>query len=154
MFWHAHGHLGEGRKWLEAALAKDARASVGASAAVRIEALEALFWLTYDQWDQDRAEAVAQEAMGLSDEAEIDSSLAASLRIMLAGPAWVGGDYERGKELLEERLATRSRSQKHSSSWRAQRGGRATPRGRRKYMKRASPCAGMWVTPTDSPHSC
>ena len=104
-FWHAHGHMGEGRKWLEAALAKDARASVGASVAVRIEALEALFWLTYDQWDHDRAEAVAQEAMGLSDEAEIDSSLAASLRIMLAGPAWVGGDYERGKELLEESLA-------------------------------------------------
>jgi predicted ATPase len=27
-FWHAHGHMGEGRKWLEAALAKDGRASM------------------------------------------------------------------------------------------------------------------------------
>jgi non-specific serine/threonine protein kinase len=99
-FWHMHGHMGEGRKWLEAALAKDGRASV----VLRIKALEALFWLTYDQWDLDRAEAVAQEAMQLGAEAEIDSSLAASLRIMLASPAWVRGDYERGKELLEESL--------------------------------------------------
>ena len=100
VFWHAHGHLGEGRRWLEAALAKDARASV----AVRIKALQALFWLAFDQWDHERAEAVAQEAMELSAEAEIDSSLAASIRVMLAGPAWVGGDYERGKSLLEESL--------------------------------------------------
>jgi predicted ATPase/DNA-binding CsgD family transcriptional regulator/Tfp pilus assembly protein PilF len=99
-FWHAHGDLGEGRKWLEATLAKDGLASV----VLRIKALEALFWLTYDQWDLDRAEAVAQEAMQLGAEAEIDSSLAASLRIMLASPAWVGGDYERAKELLEESL--------------------------------------------------
>ena len=100
MFWHAHGHLGEGRKWLEAALAKDNRASVP----VRTEALKALFWVTFEQWNLVRAEAVAQEAMKLGAEAEIDSSLVASLRIMLAGPTWVGGDYERAKELLEESL--------------------------------------------------
>jgi non-specific serine/threonine protein kinase len=99
-FWHAHGDLSEGRKWLEAALGKDSRASVAA----RIVALKALFWLAFDQWDHDRAAAVAQEAMELSAEAEIDSSLAASLRIMLAGPTWVGGDYEQAKELLEESL--------------------------------------------------
>ena len=99
-FWHAHGHLREGRRWLEEALAKDDQASVAA----RIGALKALFWLAFDQWDLDRAGAVAHEAMELSSDAEIDSSLAASLRIMLAGPTWVGGDYERGKELLEESL--------------------------------------------------
>jgi len=99
-FWQAHGHWSDGRKWLEAALAGDKRASVAA----RIKALEALLWLTYDQFDLDRMEAVAQEGMELSAEAEIESSLAASLRIMLACPAWLGGDYERGKELLEESL--------------------------------------------------
>ena len=99
-FWHAHGHLREGRRWLEEALAKDDQASV----ATRIEALKTLFWLAFDQWDLDRAEAIAQEAMELSSDAEIDSSLAASLRIMLAGPTWLGGDYQRGKELLEESL--------------------------------------------------
>jgi tetratricopeptide (TPR) repeat protein len=100
MFWHVRGHMGEGRKWLEAALVKDGRAPV----VLRIKALEARFWVTYDQWDLDRAEAIAQEAMELSNEVEIDSSLAASLRIMLACPAWVKGDYERAKRLLEESL--------------------------------------------------
>jgi len=99
-FWHARGHSREGRKWLEEALAKDDRASLAA----RVKALKALFWLAFDHWDHDRAEAVAQEAMELSAGAEIDRSLAAYLRIMLAGPAWVRGDYERGKELLEESL--------------------------------------------------
>ena len=99
-FWHMHSHSEEGRKWLEAALARDERAPV----VVRIEALEALFWLAFDQWDHDRTEAIAREATELSAEAEIEDSLAASLRIMSAGPLWVRGDYERGKELLEESL--------------------------------------------------
>ncbi len=101
MFWHAHGHLGEGRKWLEAALAKDERASVAA----RLKGLEALGWLTYDQWDLGRAEAVAREGLELSNEAEVGDRLAASFRTMLAGPTWVRGDYGRAKELLEGSLA-------------------------------------------------
>jgi tetratricopeptide (TPR) repeat protein len=72
---------------------------------LRVKGLEAVFWLTYYQMDLNGAEAVAQEAIDLSVEAEIGSSLAASLRIMLAGPARVRGDYERAKELLEESLA-------------------------------------------------
>ena len=99
-FWHMHSHSEEGRKWLEATLARDNRAPVVA----RIKALEALFWLAFDQWDHDRAEAIAREATELSAEAEIEDSLAASLRIISAGPLWVRGDYERGKELLEESL--------------------------------------------------
>jgi non-specific serine/threonine protein kinase len=101
MFWRTRGHYGEGKKWLQAALAKDDRAS----AALRVKALQAVFWLTYYQMDLNGAEAVAQEAIDLSAEAEIDSSLAPSLRIMLAGPARVRGDYERAKELLEKSLA-------------------------------------------------
>jgi predicted ATPase/DNA-binding CsgD family transcriptional regulator len=99
-FWHMHSHSDEGRKWLEAALARDKSASVG----VRIGALEALYWLAHDRWDHDRAEAIAREAMELSADAEIDDSLAASLRIMSAGPAWVRGDYGRGREMLEQSL--------------------------------------------------
>jgi predicted ATPase/DNA-binding SARP family transcriptional activator/DNA-binding CsgD family transcriptional regulator len=100
-FWYMHSHSEEGRKWLEAALARDNRAPV----VVRIKALEALFWLAFDQWDHDRAEAIAQEATRLSAEAEkIETSLQASLSIMSAGPAWVRGDYQRGKELLEQSL--------------------------------------------------
>jgi predicted ATPase/DNA-binding SARP family transcriptional activator/DNA-binding CsgD family transcriptional regulator len=100
-FWYMHSHSEEGRKWLEAALASDE----GAPAALRVAALEALYWLAFDQWDHDRAEAVAREANELGGEAEIEGGLAASLRIMSAGPLWVRGDYERGKELLEEGLS-------------------------------------------------
>ncbi|HVD34439.1 MAG TPA: AAA family ATPase, partial [Rubrobacter sp.] len=99
-FWYMHSHSEDGRKWLEAALARDNSAPV----IVRIKALEALFWLAFDQWDHDRAEAIAQEATRLSAEAEIETSLQASLRIMSAGPAWVRGDYQRGKELLQQSL--------------------------------------------------
>jgi predicted ATPase/DNA-binding CsgD family transcriptional regulator len=99
-FWHMHSHSDEGRKWLEAALASDKRAP----AVVRIKALEALYWLAFDRWDHDRAQAIAREAMELSAGVEIESRLSASLRIMSAGPAWMRGDYQRGEQLLEESL--------------------------------------------------
>jgi non-specific serine/threonine protein kinase len=63
-FWHAHGHSGEGRKWLEEALAKDDRASVAA----RLKALEGMCWMAIDQRDLDRAEAAAQAGLKLDDE--------------------------------------------------------------------------------------
>ena len=100
IFWRAHGNLGEGRKWLDAALARDDQASIPA----RAKALVAVFWLT-DHWDLDRAEAVAQESLKLSKEAEIGGSFAASLRIMLAAPLWSRGDYERAEELCAQSLA-------------------------------------------------
>jgi predicted ATPase/DNA-binding SARP family transcriptional activator/DNA-binding CsgD family transcriptional regulator len=100
MFWEAHGHAGEGRRWLEEALAKDDRASVAA----RVRALEAVGWLTVWQMDLDQAEAVAQEGIELSAEAGIESSLAASFRTMLGVAATLRGDFERAKELLEESL--------------------------------------------------
>jgi predicted ATPase len=100
-FWYMHSHSEEGRKWLEAALAR----AEGVSAVARIEALQALFWLAHDQWDHDQAEAIASEAMRLSAQAEVEGGLAASLRIMSAAPLWVRGDFERGQELLEESLS-------------------------------------------------
>jgi predicted ATPase/DNA-binding SARP family transcriptional activator/DNA-binding CsgD family transcriptional regulator len=99
-FWYMHSHSDEGRNWLETALARDK----GAPAALRISALEALYWLTFDQWDHDRAEAVAREANELGARVEIQRGLAASLKIMSAGPLWVRGDHERGQALLEEGL--------------------------------------------------
>jgi hypothetical protein len=97
-FWHMRSHSDEGRKWLEAALAGDRQAP----AVARIKALEALYWLAHDRWDHDRAEAIAREATELGRGVEIEGGLAASLRIMSAGPAWVRGDYQRGRELLQE----------------------------------------------------
>jgi DNA-binding CsgD family transcriptional regulator/tetratricopeptide (TPR) repeat protein len=61
--------------------------------------------LTYDQWDLDRAEAVAQEGLELSNEPQAEAILAASFRTTLAAPVWVRGDYERARELLEDSIA-------------------------------------------------
>ncbi len=99
-FWQAHGHQGEGRKWLEEALAEDDRASVAA----RLKALEAQSWMAIDQRDFGRLEAVAQEGIELVDEAESGKSFAASFRTMLGYTAELRGDYEQAKELLEESL--------------------------------------------------
>ena len=99
-FWYMHSHSDEGRKWLEAALARDK----GVPAALRISALEALYWLAVDQWDHDRADEVAREANELGARVEIGGGLAATLKIMSAGPLWVRGDYVRGQALLEEGL--------------------------------------------------
>jgi predicted ATPase/DNA-binding CsgD family transcriptional regulator len=100
LYWEAHGHAGEGRRWLEEALAKDDRASVAAS----VRALETVGWLTLWQMDLDQAEAVAQEGIELIAEVRIESSLAASFRTMLGFAATLRGDYEQAQELLEESL--------------------------------------------------
>jgi len=64
-FWVAHGHLSEGRRWLE-----DLLASVGGSAppcapAVRATALYGASLLAYVQGDYDRTDALAEESLTL-----------------------------------------------------------------------------------------
>jgi len=99
-FWYARGHFGEGRGWLEQALAKDMRSSK----AVRIKALEGLSWLANVQGDLDRAEAIAEEGLELSVEAGIEGSVAASLRLILGEVAEKRGDHRRAQGLFEEGL--------------------------------------------------
>jgi predicted ATPase len=64
-FREAHGHYSEGRRWLEEALAQDDRASVAA----RVKALDRWSSLLLGQRDFDRAEALAQEGLKLSEQA-------------------------------------------------------------------------------------
>jgi tetratricopeptide (TPR) repeat protein len=97
-FWWMRGYYDEGRRWLEAALAKDSRAS-----AARAKALEAVGWLADDQGDIDRAVAAAEEGLSLSAIAEI-SDAAPFLRI-LGSAASIRGDHERAAQLYEESLA-------------------------------------------------
>ena len=97
-FWWMRGYYDEGRRWLEAALAKDGRAS-----AARAKALEAVGWLADDQGDIDRAVAAAEEGLSLSAIAEI-SDAAPFLRI-LGSAASIRGDHERAAQLYEESLA-------------------------------------------------
>jgi len=100
-FWEAHGHYSEGRRWIEEALKEEGRTS----GTVRAKALYALSRIAAAQSDTHRAEVAAQEAIKLSTEVEIGSSLAASFRGMLGLAAGWRGDYEQAKELAEESLA-------------------------------------------------
>jgi predicted ATPase/DNA-binding SARP family transcriptional activator/DNA-binding CsgD family transcriptional regulator len=99
-FWEAHGHYGEGRRWLEEALEKDGQAS----AAVRAKALEGLGWSTYRQGDTDRAKAIAEEGLRLSDDAGLGGLVTADFLCMSGMMANVQGNCERARELLEESL--------------------------------------------------
>jgi DNA-binding CsgD family transcriptional regulator/tetratricopeptide (TPR) repeat protein len=100
LFWEAHGHYGEGRRWLEDALQIDGQAS----AAVRAKALEGLGWLTYRQGDTDRAKAIAEEGLKLSDEGGLGGEVTADFLRMSGRMATVQGHRERARELLEESL--------------------------------------------------
>jgi predicted ATPase/DNA-binding SARP family transcriptional activator/DNA-binding CsgD family transcriptional regulator len=101
LFWEAHGHYSEGRRWVEEALEKEGRVS----AAVRAKALYAVCQMAHLQDDTDRAEATAKEGIELSADPEIDDSFAALFRWKLGYAVRLRGDYQRAKELLEESLA-------------------------------------------------
>jgi predicted ATPase/class 3 adenylate cyclase len=100
-FWNMGGYYGEGRSWLEAALAKEG----GASAKARAKVLEGVGWLANQQGDLDRAEATAEEGLMLSAEAELGEVVAADFQNVLGDAARHRGDYERAEELLEKSLA-------------------------------------------------
>jgi non-specific serine/threonine protein kinase len=100
-FWNMGGYYGEGRRWLEAALAKEGWGSAWARAKV----LEGLGWLANQQGDLDRAEATAEEGLKLSAEAGLGEVVAADFQNVLGDAARLRGDYERAAELLEKGLA-------------------------------------------------
>jgi len=99
-FWDMRGYYGEGRRWLEEALAKDGRASVA-----RAKALEGVGWLADLQGDIVRAVAAAEEGLRLSTRVKIHSSDKASFLRILGSAAYVSGDHERAARLYEESLA-------------------------------------------------
>jgi len=61
-FWHARSHFGEGRRWIEAGLARKERVSVG----VRMTALRAAGVLTMVQGDQAQTMALMEELLPLT----------------------------------------------------------------------------------------
>jgi len=98
-FWWMRGHYGEGRRWLEEALARD-----GGGPAARARALEAVGWLADDQGDIDRAVAAAEEGLRISARANISSRVTVSFLRMLGSAAYVRGDHEKAARLYEESL--------------------------------------------------
>jgi predicted ATPase/class 3 adenylate cyclase len=100
-FWNMAGYYSEGRSWLEAALAKDGRASAQA----RAKALEGVGWLANQQGDLERAEATAEQGLKLSTEAVLGEVIAADFQNVLGDAARHRGEYERAADLLEKGLA-------------------------------------------------
>ncbi len=98
------GYFGEGRRWLEEALAKSSRAPTAA----RARALQRVSWLALLQGDLDRAEEASEEGLGLEG-VELfrtggGDSTAAELQRMLGMVVGTRGELERETELLEESL--------------------------------------------------
>jgi predicted ATPase/DNA-binding SARP family transcriptional activator/DNA-binding CsgD family transcriptional regulator len=100
LFWEAHGHYSEGRRWLERVWGMKGTAS----AAVRVKALYGVCQMAHLQDDTDRAEATALEGIELCAEPEIDGGFAALFRWKLGYAMRLRGDFQRAKELLEESL--------------------------------------------------
>jgi predicted ATPase/DNA-binding SARP family transcriptional activator/DNA-binding CsgD family transcriptional regulator len=101
LFWHRHGHLSEGLRWLDEGLARGGRAS----AIARAKALGGIGWLADGQGDLDRMRESATEGLNLSDEAGLGDYHRAFFLGVLGGASWLGGDYERAMKLAEESLA-------------------------------------------------
>jgi non-specific serine/threonine protein kinase len=104
--WFLGGYFGEGRRWLEEALAKASPAST----AVRARALHRLSFLAYLQGDLDRAQEASEEGLRLEGVELFRGvarriSAAAGLRHMLGIVVSARGDSERAIQLYEESLA-------------------------------------------------
>lgn len=111
VFWRAHGHLSEGRAWLDQLLALDGRADrVGGptSQAERARALHGAGWLAFNQGDYAQARVWGEEAYAAFRDMDDQAATAAALNL-LGGVASEQGEYERATALCEEILA-RSRA--------------------------------------------
>lgn len=98
-FWYISGNLGEGRRWLEAALA-----GVAGASPARIRALARAGWIAFEQGDYERSVALSRESLalsrGLGDEAGIVAALT-----NLGWSALLSGGIESACALAEEAAA-------------------------------------------------
>jgi predicted ATPase/DNA-binding CsgD family transcriptional regulator len=101
-FWHARGHVAEGRRWLGAALA----AAPDGPAAVRARALAGLGVLAIYQGDYDAAEEHGADSVAAAEEAGDRDAAAAGL-LALALAARGRGDFDAALARLERCLAIR-----------------------------------------------
>lgn len=99
-FWSVRGHTGEGRRWMERALAGTEELPDGA----RARALYVVSMLSYVRGDVDRAVEVVEESIAASRAAGDPEILAAAL-LGRGLTALSGGDLDAAEELLREALA-------------------------------------------------
>ena len=99
-FWEGHGHLHEGRTFLERALASSQDVADG----MRAKALHAAGFLALSQGDLERGAVLGWEAVVLHRELGDTRHLAWSL-FLLGEIAWVTGDFRAARSHAEEGLA-------------------------------------------------
>jgi len=99
-FWHIHGHLVEGRGWLERLLTADAAGPSSTPAAVRAKALMGAGWLAHYQYDFTRAAELFAEGTAAQPDQAGDMS-APARAITDAMKARANGQYARARALLE-----------------------------------------------------
>ncbi len=107
IFWSRHGHMSEGSRWLEGALAQQAKEPFGtAERALRAKTLE---WLgTFRRWqgELESPQPLYEESLALFQELDDTEGVASALgnlgMLMLER-----GDYEQSRVLLEKSLALR-----------------------------------------------
>src|SRR6266700_3484837 len=99
-FWRIHGHISEGRNFLERALA----ASEGIEASVQAKALIAAANLAFIQSDYDRTEMLCKQSLALYRELEDQPGIAFSV-YLLGFVAWTRGIIAKARSLLAESLA-------------------------------------------------
>jgi predicted ATPase/DNA-binding CsgD family transcriptional regulator len=100
-FWHRHGHLREGLRWLQEGLAREG----GASAIARAKVLGGIGWLAFGQGDLNRMRQSATEGLRQCAEAGLGGNHRALFLNLLGHASWQEGDYERATKMAEESLA-------------------------------------------------
>jgi len=97
-FWHMHGHLNEGRRWLDAALALEE-----APGSARAKALSRVGYIAWEQGDYRRSVALSEESLELSRKLG-DKVSAATALYSLGWAALFSNELERAAALAEEAL--------------------------------------------------
>jgi DNA-binding CsgD family transcriptional regulator/tetratricopeptide (TPR) repeat protein len=100
VFWYGHGHVGEGLRWLEEALARSEASAVPA----RAKALNGAGWLTEVRGEYRAAQAFLEESLALYRGSGDERGLVFALN-GAGSAACALGENERGVALLEEALA-------------------------------------------------
>jgi predicted ATPase/class 3 adenylate cyclase len=98
-FWYARGYLGEGRRWLEEALALS-----GEATALRVRVLNGAGHLAWTQGDLKQAATLREEGLKLSRQMGDKAGVAASLN-GLSFVARMRGEYLAARSLAQQALA-------------------------------------------------
>ncbi len=101
-FWSVRGHLEEGRRWFEMAMAS--RPTMAPS--LRAQALEGLAEMALEQGERGPAENLFEESLALGRSLQDKAGIAASLRGLAEVALW-RGDHKRAALLCEESVALR-----------------------------------------------